>query len=193
MSGFIEGENRHQSVLFPESLDEYITGDSSMRTTNWKDVAELMGITAIVASLIFVGLQLKQSQEIAIATQYHQRAALAVENFNAQLESGDLRVWGRISGLDITPDRSVEDAGRIHLMGVTYLTMADNHFYQYQSGFMDEESWQTQRALLKRVLGTAISPPRGVLDQNIIGFRPSFIELCNTLMEENRSEADSSI
>ena len=24
MSGFIEGENRHQSVLFPVSLDDYI-------------------------------------------------------------------------------------------------------------------------------------------------------------------------
>jgi len=31
MSGFIEGENRHQSVLFPESLDEYIAEDSAVR------------------------------------------------------------------------------------------------------------------------------------------------------------------
>ena len=166
-----------------------------MRTTNWKDIAELMGITAIVASLLFVGLQLKQSQEIAIATQYHQRAALAVENFNAQLESGDLRVWGIISGLDITPDRSVEDAGRSHLMGVTYLIMADNHYFQYQSGFMDEESWQTQRALLKSVMGgvmgDVISPPRQVLEMSKMPFRPSFVELCNTLIKENRSEADS--
>jgi len=31
MSGFIEGENRHQSVLFPESLDDYIAEDSAVR------------------------------------------------------------------------------------------------------------------------------------------------------------------
>ena len=30
MSGFIEGENRHQSVLFPESLDDYIAEDSAV-------------------------------------------------------------------------------------------------------------------------------------------------------------------
>jgi len=41
-----------------------------LKPTNWKDIAELIGITAIVASLIFVGLQLKQSQEIAMAAQY---------------------------------------------------------------------------------------------------------------------------
>ncbi len=32
-----------------------------MKITNWKDNAELIGIAAIVASLIFVGLELRQS------------------------------------------------------------------------------------------------------------------------------------
>jgi hypothetical protein len=36
-------------------------------TTNWKQTAELVGIAAIVASLIFVGFQLRQEQNIAIA------------------------------------------------------------------------------------------------------------------------------
>jgi len=34
-------------------------------STNWKDIAELLGIAAIVASLIFVGVQLRQEQLIA--------------------------------------------------------------------------------------------------------------------------------
>lgn len=38
-----------------------------MKTTSWKDIAELIGIAAIVASLIFVGLELQQNREIAIA------------------------------------------------------------------------------------------------------------------------------
>jgi hypothetical protein len=37
---------------------------------NWKDVAEFVGIGAIVASLIFVGMQMRQAQEIAIADGY---------------------------------------------------------------------------------------------------------------------------
>ena len=36
-----------------------------MNKTDWKDVAELIGIAAIVASLVFVGLQLRQEQVIA--------------------------------------------------------------------------------------------------------------------------------
>ena len=50
-----------------------------MKTSNWKDIAELFGVASIVASLIFVGLQLKQSQKIAIADVYQQQAALLIE------------------------------------------------------------------------------------------------------------------
>ena len=39
-----------------------------MKTGSWKDIAELVGIAAIVASLIFVGLELKQNRDLAIAT-----------------------------------------------------------------------------------------------------------------------------
>ena len=48
-----------------------------LKATNWKDIAELVGIAAIVASLIFVGLQMKQSQEIAVAETYQQEIAAA--------------------------------------------------------------------------------------------------------------------
>ena len=37
-----------------------------MKNTSWKDIAELIGMTAIVLSLLFVGLQLRQSQQLAV-------------------------------------------------------------------------------------------------------------------------------
>ena len=38
-----------------------------MQKINWKFVAEAIGISAIVASLIFVGLQIRQDQRVAAA------------------------------------------------------------------------------------------------------------------------------
>ena len=38
-----------------------------MGTGNWRELAEILGIAAIVASLVFVGMQLRQEQEIALA------------------------------------------------------------------------------------------------------------------------------
>ena len=40
-----------------------------MKSENWKDIAELLGMAAIVASLIFVGVQVKQEKQIAINEQ----------------------------------------------------------------------------------------------------------------------------
>ena len=37
-----------------------------MNRVSWKDIAELIGILAIVLSLLFVGLQLRQSQQLAV-------------------------------------------------------------------------------------------------------------------------------
>lgn len=38
-----------------------------MKPSNWKDYVELVGILAIVLSLVFVGLQLRQSQDIVLS------------------------------------------------------------------------------------------------------------------------------
>ena len=46
-----------------------------MKDTNWKDVAELIGIVAIVASLVFVGMQMQQDR-------VHARAELGADSFS---------------------------------------------------------------------------------------------------------------
>ena len=49
------------------AVDPFRAVAIKMNNANWKDVAELVGIAAIVASLIFVGFQLKQDRAIALA------------------------------------------------------------------------------------------------------------------------------
>ncbi len=59
-----------------------------MQFSKWKDAAELVGLATIVASLIFVSLQLKQGQDIALASQYQARAETTQELTLAHLEAG---------------------------------------------------------------------------------------------------------
>jgi transposase len=45
MSGFIEGEDRHQATLFPEGLDDYIAEDSAVRVIDvFIDDLDLSGL-----------------------------------------------------------------------------------------------------------------------------------------------------
>ncbi len=50
-----------------------------MKSTNWKDVAEMIGIASIVASLVFVGLEMRQDHIVARS----QLAAGTFENLAA--------------------------------------------------------------------------------------------------------------
>ena len=75
-----------------------------MNNSSWKDYAEIIGITAIVASLIFVGLQMRQDQKIAQA-QALVDASAVVTDLN-QFIVNNKEVW--IKGLD-GAELSLED------------------------------------------------------------------------------------
>ena len=44
-----------------------------------RDWLEIVGVFSIVASLVFVGFQIKQTQDIAIAAQYQERAKIQLQ------------------------------------------------------------------------------------------------------------------
>lgn len=155
-----------------------------MIKTKWRELAELVGIAAIVASLIFVGLQLKQSQDIAIAGQYHERTALTVQNFNSELENGDLRIWARaFRDVEFNEEISIEDKGRAFLRLATYIMMLDNHYYQYQAGFLDDEAWQTHISGL-RDLAARLPEVRYFIQNRVIPVRPTFWEAADEVLAE---------
>lgn len=140
-----------------------------MPTRNWKDIAELIGIAAIVASLMFVGLQMQQSQEIAIGAQYQDRASVAVEKFMAQIQSEQAlrnrKQWlidsAGSGSYPIVLKNLIETAGP-ESVAITYLlykanmAMMDNCHFQYESGFMAEDAWQAMRRRLKASLSNDI-------------------------------------
>ena len=66
-----------------------------MRDQGWKAIAEFIGIGAIVASLVFVGVELQQSRQIALAARQHEQMErelavhdLIVENIPLLLKMG---------------------------------------------------------------------------------------------------------
>ncbi len=71
-----------------------------MKPVVWKDVLELIGIAAIVASLIFVGLQLKQSQDIALNELSASILASRVETNSSISDHSDVWAKGN-SGADL--------------------------------------------------------------------------------------------
>jgi hypothetical protein len=166
-----------------------------MSPGNWKDIAELIGIAAIVASLIFVGLQMQQSQEIAMGAQYQERANAAVENYMSQIQSEQaLKNRGQWL-IDSASSRSypiaiknlLETAGP-ESVAITYtlyranMAMMDNCHFQYEAGFMTEDAWLAMRRRLKKSLSDEIYA--AIYNAESWQFRSSFQEENSRILAE---------
>jgi len=77
-----------------------------MKSVNWKDTAELVGMAAIVASLIFVGLQMRQTQDIALTESGWNRLLSEVETRRAIYEFPDIWAKGN-AGEELNPSEAV--------------------------------------------------------------------------------------
>jgi len=151
-----------------------------VKTTNWKDTAELIGITAIVASLVFVGLQMKQSQDIAIAAQYQARAD-AAQNMIMSLQESGTSLVGRKRISEMTPFEryTAENVNR------WAWTQSDNLYFQYHAGFLDEESLEGMKYRVERVFGAC--DRRYIWEEMRNFLRPSFVNYVETLADRCKS------
>ena len=174
-----------------------------MGPTKLKDWMEVVGIFALVGSLFFVGLQLKQTQEIAIAEQYQVRAifgaehvgsfaenvhllAISIDELNNAFEAGELS------------DSLIKDYESFgaEYMAVNFLEARkalvtwDNYYFQYQQGFMEEEAWAAFRYRFKASLRESYM--RDVYLSDPLVWRKSLQDLCNELLAEIDAETESS-
>ena len=96
MSGFIEGEDRHQATLFPESLDEYIAEDSAVRV-----------IDVFIDDLDISGLGFKTEPAATGRPGYHPRMMLK------------LYVYGYLNKVQTSRDLEKEAQRNVELMWLT--------------------------------------------------------------------------
>ncbi len=170
-----------------------------MHKPSWKDIAEFIGIGAIVASLIFVGLELQQQQKIAIAAQYQERSRTGIDYF---LEISERSLWQQrtaerlrhqydFSGLsmedrELLENGSPRDIADLFVQAQVNLLIFDNNYFQYQSGFSSEEAWQKQRERLKWTLQMNSFARQEI---RIFGsrFRSSFVDVASRVIDEIES------
>lgn len=170
-----------------------------MDKPSWKDIAEFVGIGAIVASLIFVGLELQQQQEIALAAQYQERLRTGFDYF---LGISERQVWQQrtaerlrhqynLRGLsredrELLENGSPRDISDWFVQAQINLLIFDNQYLQYESGFSSEEAWQYQRERLKWMLQMN-SFARQEIRTFGSRFRPSFVDVASRLIDEIES------
>ena len=89
-----------------------------------------------------MGLEMKQSQRLALAAQHQARSEMFMDQINAHTEAG-------ITLRDYTADERYAHINGYHALSVIF----ENDFIQYELGLMEEDLWEKKKAVIKRPSG----------------------------------------
>ena len=148
---------------------------------------QIVGTFGVVASLIFVGLQMQQTQEIALANTYNARAAQTVEAESTSIGtpqhfSARAKIYsGRRDAL------TAEEYVAIEHELAAFLTVFENNHFQYEMGFLPEEHWRKNQA----DLDCRLSEPVFISMAEEWSARGSFRAVLDETIERGRQAAQS--
>ena len=110
-----------------------------MKAASWKEIAELVGMAAIVASLVFVGLEMRQTRKLAMAAAYQARTDSELAITFATLQSGiNTEIISKIvAGTELTD----EEYRTFRLLLEARLSYWENAHYQWENDLLTDEFW----------------------------------------------------
>lgn len=121
-------------------------------TISFTGVTNLLGIIGIIGSLVFVGMELRQSQQIALAAQQQQRAALITEVIGTFSDANP-----PISFLDFLNQTIDMNDKNNRATTETYMyrvwMIYENDHLQHKLGLMDEDVWQAKLTSMRAIYG----------------------------------------
>ena len=109
---------------------------------------QLVGMLSVVAGLIFVGIEMRQTQRVALAAQQQQRAATLIEIIGTFSEANSPLSWLDFVSEDF--DVSEENSRALGENAAYQLWMIyENDYLQYELGLMDNEIWKAKLAAIR--------------------------------------------
>ena len=174
-----------------------------MSNSNWRANLELVGIATVIAGLVFVGMELRQSQQIAQSAIYQERSRFAFDYFmqmsekpayqertaarirrfydSGRFDASDLNVQER-EMLERGSDEAITDW---YVEAEVNLQLQQNFLYQYQQGLSDDESWESQKIRLSGVLGSSVARQLILVDG--ARYRRSFVDVATAMVAEREA------
>lgn len=113
-----------------------------MTLEQWAFVAQIISAVAVIASLIFVGVQLRQATSAIRATSSQAHSALYTDLVRSIIDNGDFaRVWS--IGLTRPKELTEDEWVRFVAYASALFRLYESSRVQWLNGRLDEEHWHT--------------------------------------------------
>ncbi len=152
---------------------------------NWDAIgaiAELFGAVGVIASLVYLAVQIRQNTRTVKVSSYQQLVSQIQQGgFIAVQDPDAAQLMGRAyrEYEELPPEQRAQAAGFLQATFVTF----QSHHYMYRQGLLDDDMWAAHRENLRRTI--SMPGPRAWWDAGIIAFSEPFVHLINELIEES--------
>ena len=109
---------------------------------------QLLGMLGVLGGLIFVGLEMQQTQTIALAAQANARTEMLLSRQLVSFE-GRAELMHKVTTSQEKDLDEFEQWAQRTLYNWTYALQANNYF-QYQLGLLDDEQWKVIERRIQR-------------------------------------------
>jgi hypothetical protein len=159
-----------------------------MDSAKLNDWLQVVGLFGVIASLLFVGMQMKQDRDIALSEAFQTRTEISLSldsdlRNNPDLISALAKVIGEDSSM-----LSREEEILVRSYVGSMLDMYENLHFQYSNGFIDKELWNKARTNIKTTLLTGAGRKYTLERLDTVAFRRSFAELVQSIADEAQAE-----
>lgn len=140
---------------------------------------QIIGMFGLIASLIFVGMQIRQDHEIALSGIYQARNDISVQSSMDAISSTEFLNASAKIYADRAHDLTMQEAVAFeYYIGATMTNFESNH-QQFLMGYLSEEHWQRNIRELECILDLPFT--REVVA--VWDFRDSFEQLVDEIIE----------
>jgi len=156
-----------------------------MKSEKLHDWLQILGIVAIVASLVFVGFELKLSRQTTVADVYQQRTALSI-----QVQLSDLESFDRLKPIyeKLADDEPLTASETRYFISTAlpWLSYWENVHFQHEMGLLSEEQWLSSRNSLEDTV--TLKPFQEGWPLRRRAWRESFAQEVDKLIEQHQSK-----
>ena len=154
-----------------------------MGSEKLQDWLQIIGLFGVIASLVFVGLQMMQDRDIALSAIYQERSGASAEYLMTLATDEFVRNTLIKVGAGKGESLTEEEMAAYELYISAGIRLLDNSHYQWERGFADPEHWQQMRTQILRDMRIPYERDAYLSRENL---RPTF----RAVLEEIAREAE---
>lgn len=149
-----------------------------MNTSNLADISQIIGSIAIVITLIFLVMQLRENtRAIKASTRQAARDAEAQVVITSIEHPGMLLAWSK---QELTDEEVIQH----FLWLVGYFRNRENDWFHFRGGVMDDTSWNRYLSALTGIFSHEKNR-NWWINYGTMAFNPEFVEQVNSILEKS--------